>query len=69
MAARARHLQEVLEVDVGPRVALDRLRSFSQASGLSWVAGLDPNGSPERNTWAEDAVTWWNKLDALVNPR
>jgi len=62
LAARARHLQEKLEVDVGPRLALDRLRRYRKQAGLPPVVGLLPDRGPEAGAWAEDAKRWWTVL-------
>lgn len=67
LAARARHLQERLDVDVGPRMALDRLRRFRKASGVSTVTGLIPERGPEASSWAEDARRWWDALNDGLN--
>lgn len=63
LASRARHLRDVLDVDTGPRLALDRLRAYRKASGLPPVVGLLPDRGPELATWSQDARRWW---DALV---
>jgi hypothetical protein len=63
LSARAHHLQDRLEVGVGPKLALDRLRRWQTARGLPVVAGLEPNGFPERGTWETDALAWWDLLD------
>ncbi len=65
LASRARNLAAHLDVDVGPRRALDRLKRYRDAHDLPIVAGLAPGPHPERDTWAEDARAWW----ALVGPR
>lgn len=66
LASRARHLQERLEVDVGPRLALDRLQRYRKAAGLSPVVGLLPDHEPEAGSWTDDAERWWKALaDAL----
>src|SRR5690606_2665470 len=63
LAARARHLQERLREDVGPRLALERLRRYRSEAGLTPVVGLLPERSPELATWADDARHWWKVLD------
>jgi hypothetical protein len=62
LAARSRALQESLEVDVGPRLALDRLRRYRKASGLPPVVGLLPDRGAESGSWSEDAKRWWTVL-------
>lgn len=67
LAARSRHLQASLEVDVGPRMALDRLRKARRAASLPEVTGLMPDRGPEQADWREDAVGWWQRLAAALD--
>jgi hypothetical protein len=62
LAARARFLQERLEVDLGPRMALDRLRRYRRAAGLPTVVGLFPHQRPETGSWEDDSRRWWTVL-------
>jgi hypothetical protein len=62
LAARARFLQERLEVDVGPRLALDRLRKYARVAGIAPVVGVLPERSPESGAWADDAARWYAVL-------
>lgn len=62
VAARARNLQDRLAVDVGPRIALERLSAYRERSGLSKVEGLYPERKAQTGSWAEDAVQWWETL-------
>ena len=62
LAARARVLQERLEVDIGPRMALDRMRKHRKSSDLPSVAGLTAERGPETGSWTEDARGWWRAL-------
>ncbi len=64
LASRARVLQEHLEVDIGPRMALDRMRKHRKASDLPSVAGLGAERGPETGSWSEDARWWWRALTA-----
>ncbi len=63
LAARCQRLIEVLEVDVGPRLSLDRMRRYALSNDLPTVAGLDASPRPEYGSWAEDARQWWAVLD------
>lgn len=64
LAARARNLQDRLEVDLGPRLALDRLRKHARATGVPAVAGLQADHAPDSASWADDARRWWTALSA-----
>lgn len=64
LAARARNVAAHLDVDIGPRMALDRLKRYRDHEDLPWVQGLLPNARPEHDTWAEDAAAYW----ALLRP-
>jgi hypothetical protein len=64
LAARALNLAAHLDVDVGPRRALARLKRYRATHDLPVVAGLAAGPHPERDTWAEDARAWWS----LVGP-
>lgn len=72
LAARARNLQDRLEVDLGPRLALDRLRKHARATGVPSVAGLQADHAPDSASWADDARRWWaalsNGLDGGAPP-
>ena len=63
LAARCQRLIEVLEVVVGPRLSLDRMRRYALSNDLPTVAGLDASPRPEYGSWAEDARQWWAVLD------
>jgi len=62
LAARARHLQDHLAVDVGPRIALERLSTYRERAGLVKVEGLYPERAPQSGTWQADAARWWETL-------
>ncbi len=62
LAARARNVSAYLEVDIGPRMALERLRRHREREDLPWVAGLIPGARPEKSTWAEEARACWGLL-------
>lgn len=62
LAARAHLLREHLDVDVGPRLALDRLDRFRVGNDLPPVSGLLATPRPERGTWARDARMWYQLL-------
>lgn len=62
LAARALHLASHLDVDVGPRMALDRLKRFRDIHALPYVGGLMPGPRPELSSWAEDAQALWHLL-------
>ena len=64
LAARAQHLRSQLDDDVGPRLALDRLRSYRIDTELPTVAGLVAQPFPETGTWVGDIHQWW----ALLQP-
>jgi hypothetical protein len=59
LSARANLLSERLDVAVGPRLAIDRLRRWRAAHGLPQVAGLEENPLPERGSWEADTRSWW----------
>lgn len=63
LAARCQWLVRTLEVDVGPRLSLDRLQRYRLSADLPPVAGLEPSPRPEYGTWAEDARQWFAVLD------
>lgn len=62
LSARARDLMDRLDVDVGPRTALDRLRRWHMAHGVGRVAGLAEPAVPETGSWASDARGWQRVL-------
>lgn len=62
LAARARNLATYLDVDIGPRMALDRLKRVRASQDLPWVVGLTPNAQPETDSWANDARAFWTLL-------
>lgn len=62
LAARAQHLRRHLDIDVGPRLALDRMRRYRLSGALPNVAGLRTLPEPERESWERDAVAWWELL-------
>ncbi|MCB9677491.1 MAG: hypothetical protein H6737_20450 [Alphaproteobacteria bacterium] len=64
LAARALNLAAHLDVDIGPRRALERLKAYRDALDLPFVSGLLPGPHPECDTWAEDAMAYW----ALLHP-
>jgi hypothetical protein len=64
LAARAQHLRTQLTVDVGPRLALDRLRCYRIDAELPTVAGLVAEPAPESGSWVSDIHEWW----ALLQP-
>jgi len=64
LAARAQHLRSRLAVDVGPRLALDRLRRYRIDHELPTVVGLLATPAPECGSWSEDIKGWWT----LLNP-
>lgn len=59
LAARARHLEEILKAKAGPRLALGRLRRYREGAGLPVVAGMLPGAHPETGNWSGDASAWW----------
>ncbi len=62
IASRARHLQDRLAVDVGPRIALERLSAYRERAGINKVEGLYPERGAQMASWAEDAQRWWESL-------
>jgi hypothetical protein len=62
LAARARHVQDHLAIDVGPRIALERLATYRERTGLVKVEGLYPERAPQSGTWQADAARWWETL-------
>jgi len=62
LAARAQHLRTQLTVDVGPRLALDRIRRYRIESELPSVAGLTAQPVPETGTWVGDIQDWWRLI-------
>jgi len=65
LGCRALNLAAHLDVDVGPRLALDRLKRFRDDQQLPYVASLAPGPHPELDTWAEDAEAFW----VLLRPK
>jgi hypothetical protein len=59
LAARAQHLRARLDLDVGPRMSLDRLQRYRLDRDLPAMAGLLPTPRPEHGSWEEDARQWW----------
>lgn len=68
LAARAQHLRQHLDVGVGPKQVLDRLRRYGQARALPPLAAstLDPH--PETGSWAGDARAFWSLLAGCAKP-
>ena len=62
LAARARNLATYLDVDIGPRMALDRLKRVRASQDMPWVVALTPNAQPETDSWANDARAFWTLL-------
>lgn len=62
LASRTRNMAAHLDVDIGPRRTLERLRRFREHQDLPWVGGLLPDARPERATWAADARAYWELL-------
>jgi hypothetical protein len=62
LAARAQLLRSRLDLDVGPRMSLDRLQRYRIDQDLPAIAGLLPTPRPEQGTWEEDARQWWALL-------
>ncbi len=62
LAARAQHLRSQLAVDVGPRLAIDRLRRYRIDNELPTVAGLLSQPVPETGSWVSDIEDWWKLL-------
>ena len=67
LAARNRDLIGRLDVDVGPRTALERLGRWHRAHGLPMVAGLSQPPTPEHSSWSLDARAWHKVLLDLTN--
>ena len=63
LAARAQALRAGVDIDVGPRLALDRLSRYRLAADLPLVAGLKPVPRPELGAWEDDVRAWWTLLD------
>lgn len=59
LAARARNVQAHLDLDIGPRMAVDRLRRYRELNDLPWVVGITPGPGPETTSWADDAEAYW----------
>ncbi len=64
LAARAQHLRTRLDIDVGPRLSLDRLQRYRLSGDLPTVAGLLATPRPETDGWSDDVRAWW----ALLRP-
>ncbi len=62
LAARAQHLREHIEVDVGPKLALKSMRDYRRRTDLPLVRGLLPGATPEGASWADDARDWFALL-------
>lgn len=68
LSCRARHLSGRLQVDVGPRLALDRMKRYRKAAGLPPVVGLISSQQPESGSWTRDAMHWWEVLVEGLQP-
>lgn len=68
LAARAQHLRQRIDVEVGPKLALDRLRRYRLGAGFSSVGGLVAEAHPETGTWADDARGFWSVLQVRAKP-
>ncbi len=64
LSARANLLAERLDVAVGPRLAIERLRRWRTNRSLPQVAGLEVDPLPERGSWEADARSWWAVFDS-----
>lgn len=62
LGARAQHLRHRLDIDVGPRLSLDRLQRYRIDEDLPPVAALQPTPRPERGSWESDARAWFALL-------
>lgn len=62
LAVRARNLASHLDVDIGPKMALDRLKRIRSSHELPWVVALMPNARPETGSWVTDARAFWELL-------
>lgn len=62
IGTRAQHLRRHLEVDVGPKLALDRLRRYRLDNELPALVALTAEPSPETGSWADDAAAFWSLL-------
>lgn len=62
LAVRARNLASHLDVDIGPKMALDRLKRIRSTHELPWVVALLPNARPETGSWTNDARAFWELL-------
>lgn len=62
LAVRARNLASNLDVDIGPKMALDRLKRIRSSHELPWVVALLPNARPETGSWVADARAFWELL-------
>jgi hypothetical protein len=62
LAARAQHLRTLMAVDVGARLALDRIRRYRIDAELPTVAGLLAQPAPETGSWTDDIQSWWDLL-------
>ncbi len=43
-----------------------RLSSYSKRYQPGWVKGLSFNHTPDRGSWYEDSVFWWNELQRAI---
>lgn len=68
LAARAQHLRNRIDVDVGPKLAIDRLRRYRLGVGLPAVGGLVAEPHPETGSWADDARGFWSVLQVRAKP-
>lgn len=62
LGARAQHLRHRLDIDVGPRLSIDRLQRYRIDEDLPPVAALQPTPRPERGSWESDARAWFALL-------
>ncbi len=68
LSCRARHLADRLQVDVGPRLALNRMKRYRKVAGLPPVVGLISSQQPESGSWTRDALHWWDVLVQGLEP-
>ena len=65
LSARAQHLRTLIAVDVGARLALDRIRRYRIDAELPTVAGLLAQPAPETGSWPGDIQAWWDLLHPI----
>jgi hypothetical protein len=68
LASRCRHLEEQLEVPVGPQDLRNTLETTRHLLQVGQINALDDQKEPEYRNWFEDAQHWWDVVVQGVQP-